>query len=72
MGQILVAGTAVDWPNELDARMMLRRRMTRTDWIVLIVVMVLTALGYYFDVLGPPEAGGSIVSLGLLSKRGLL
>jgi hypothetical protein len=38
--------------------------MTRADWIVLVVVVVLTILGH-FDVLGPPEAGGYAVSLGL-------
>jgi hypothetical protein len=35
--------------------------MNRTDWIVWIVLFLLTALGYYVDVLGPPEAGGYVM-----------
>ena len=38
-----------------------RRRMNRTFWILLALLILLTVLGYYFDVLGPPEAGGYVV-----------
>jgi len=44
---------------------MFRRRMNSTDWIVWIVLFLLTALGYYLDGLGPPEAGRHVVSVGL-------
>ena len=45
---------------------MMRRRMKRTDWIMLIVLMLLALVGYYFGVLGPaPGLGGYVVSLGL-------
>src|SRR5689334_6443737 len=40
---------------------MVHRRINRTDWIVWIVLFLLTVFGYYFDVLGPPEAGGYVV-----------
>jgi hypothetical protein len=44
---------------------MIRRRINRTDWIVWIVLFLLTLLDYYFDVLGSREAGGYVVSAGL-------
>ena len=44
----------------------MRRRMKRTDWIMLIVLMVLALAGYHFGVIGPaPGLGGYVVSLGL-------
>src|SRR4051812_25839986 len=45
--------------------MMIRRQMNRTDWIVLVVLILLTVLDYYFDILVSREAGGYVVSAGL-------
>jgi len=45
---------------------MMRWRIKRTDWIMLIILMLLALMGYYFGVIGPaPGLGGYVVSLGL-------
>jgi len=44
---------------------MMRWRIKRTDWIM-IILMLLALMGYYFGVIGPaPGLGGYVVSLGL-------
>ena len=45
---------------------MMRWRIKRTDWIVLITLMLLALVGCYFGVIGPaPGLGGYVVGLGL-------
>jgi uncharacterized membrane protein required for colicin V production len=44
---------------------MMRWRIKRTDWIMLIILMLLALVGYYVGVIGPaPGLGGYVVRLG--------
>jgi hypothetical protein len=40
-----------------------RRPVTPIDLVVLCAALLLTALGYYVEVLGPPDAGGAVAGL---------
>jgi hypothetical protein len=62
-GRLRSTQTAAE--EEAEGEAMTRRRMNRTDWIMLIVLTLLALVGYYFGVIGPAPGLGGYVRVGL-------
>jgi hypothetical protein len=45
-----------------EGEAMMRWRIKRTDWIMLVILMLLALLGYYFGVIGPAPGLGALTN----------
>jgi hypothetical protein len=52
---------AEDGQEEAEGERMMRWRMKRTDWIMLVILTLLGLVGWYFGVIVAPGLGGHVV-----------